>query len=152
MKKLLAIVVLGLLFTNNLSAKIVFRVICEAPQGKGVGASTNTVDNKTRYDGFKDDGYPDNDVIELIYDNNNPNQIQRIWGKDNESIKLDAYNEHFYHWRLFKPNYANGFYWGDWSFSLPDLMMIWTKGFTSKDGLGSGITSTTLYSKCKRIN
>ena len=151
MNKLLGIVVLGLLFTNNLSAEIVFRVICEQPQGKSVGAMTNTSD-KTKYDGFKDDSYPDNDFIELIYDDSSPNQIQRIWGKDNESIKLDAYNEHFYHWRMFAPNYANGFHWGDWSFSLPDLMMIWTKGATYKDGLGSGIHSTTMYAKCKRIN
>ena len=44
MKKLLGILVLGLLFTNNLSAEIVFRVICEQPQGKSVGAMTNTSD------------------------------------------------------------------------------------------------------------
>ena len=152
MNKILGILVLGLLLSGNAYAKIVFRVICEQPQGMGVGASTNTSDNITRYNGFQEDRYPDDDFIELIYDNSNPNQIQRIWGKDNESIKLDVYNEHFYHWRMFKPNYANGFYWWDWSFSLPDLMMIWTKGHTSNDAFGSGITSTTLYSKCKRIN
>jgi hypothetical protein len=129
MKKAIAIIIFGLLLNGNANAKIVFRVICEQPQGKGVGAMTNTSD-KTKYDGFKDDSYPDNDFIELIYDDSSPNQIQRIWGEDNESIKLDAYNEHFYHWRMFKPNYAKGFHWGDWSFSLPDLMMIWTKGAT----------------------
>ena len=152
MKKLLEIVVLGLLFTNNLSAEIVFRVICEKPQGKNITKSTSKFDGKVNFGKFTDDGYPDSDLIELIYDNNSPKQIQRIWGKDNESIKLDAYNEHFYHWRMFDKNYASGFYWGDWSFSLPDLMLVWTKGSTYNDAFGSGISSTTMYSKCKRIN
>ena len=116
-----------------------------------IGAMTNP-SGETKYRDFNPDRYPDDDLIELIYDDSSPGYIQRIWGKDNDSIKLDAYNENFYHWRLFDKNYANGFYWGDWSFSLPDLMMIWTKGNTHGDTLGSGITSTTLYTKCKRVN
>ena len=103
-------------------------------------------------DKFIDDGYPDNDLIELIYDKNNPNKIQRIWGKDNDKINLTAFNEDFFHWRLFDKNFSNGFYWGDWSFSLPDLMLVWTKGSTYNDAFGSGISSTTMYSKCERIN
>ena len=143
---------MGLLFTSSLSAEIVFRVICEKPQGKNISKSTGKIDNEVRFDKFTDDAYPDNDLIELIYDKNKSNHIQRIWGKDNESIKLTAHNEKFYHWRMFDTNYAKGFHWGDWSFSLPDLMLIWTKGTTYNDGLGSGISSTTMYSKCKRIN
>ena len=108
--------------------------------------------SESLYENIETPHYPDDDLIELIYDDSSPGYIQRIWGKDNDSIKLDAYNENFYHWRLFDKNYANGFYWGDWSFSLPDLMMIWTKGNTHGDTLGSGITSTTLYTKCKRVN
>ena len=152
MKKILLTFLFTLYFSANTYGEIIFRVICESPKGKGISTHTSNNDNKTRFDGFKDDGYPDDDLIELIYDSSSPNQIQRIWGKDNNSIKLNSYNKNFYHWRMFKPNFANGFHWGDWSFSLPDLILIWTKGATYKDSLGSGIHSTTMYSRCKRIN
>ena len=92
MKKAIAIIIFGLLFTSSLSAEIVFRVICEKPKGKNISKSTSKNNEKISFDEFVDDGYPDNDLIELIYDKNNPNKIQRIWGKDNESIKLTAYN------------------------------------------------------------
>ena len=133
------------------NAEIVFRVICEKPKGKIVGVSKSTANNIERPKYFQDNSYPDNDLIELIYDNNNPSKIQRIWGAENELIDLDAYNEHFYHWRSFQPTLANGFSWNDWSFSLPELTMIWTVGATYKDLLGSGINSTTMYSRCKKL-
>ena len=152
MKKLLIIAAMGLLFTSSLSAEIVFRVICEKPQGKNISKSTSKFDGKVNFDKFIDDGFFDNDLIELIYDNNQPKQIQRIWGKDNEKINLSASNKDFYHWRRFDTTSANGFNWGHWSFSLPDLMLIFTSGANYNDGLGSGISSTTMYSKCKRIN
>ncbi len=152
MRKILITIFLTLFINNNLSAEIIFRVICEKPKGKIVGVSKSTADNIERPKLFLDDSYPDNDLIELIYDNNRPKKIQRIWGSQNELIELDAYNEHFYHWRNFQATTANGFSWNDWSFSLPELMMVWTVGATYKDLLGSGINSTTMYSKCKRVN
>ena len=151
MKKFFPIILLILFFNNNLSAEIIFRVICDKPKGKVVGVSKSTSDNIERPKYFQDDSYPDDDLIELIYDNKRPNKIQRIWGTQNELIELNSYNSHFFHWRNFQPTAANGFSWNDWSFSLPELMMVWTVGSTYKDSVGSGISSTTMYSRCKRF-
>ena len=62
---------------------------------KNISKSTSKFDGKVNFDKFIDDGFFDNDLIELIYDNNQPKQIQRIWGKDNDKINLSASNKDF---------------------------------------------------------
>ena len=150
MKKLIFIFFL-ILFSTASYAEIVIRVICDSPKGKSISHLIIKPDNEVIFNVFSDDKYLDDDKIELIYDSNNPNHIQFIWDTTNELKKLSGYNENFFHWRLFDKNYANGFYWGDWSFSLPNLILTHAKGHTNDDSLGSGIVSEIFYSKCKRI-
>ena len=79
MKKLLGILVLGLLFTNNLSAEIVFRVICEKPQGKNISKSTSKFDGKVNFDKFIDD------IVNMIKDS----KIKYFYKNEFKSLFFD---------------------------------------------------------------
>jgi len=150
MKKLIFIFYLLLVSTNSY-ADIVFRVVCDSPKGKMLSHQVIKPDNEVSFTEFEDDQYSDDDKIELIYESTKPNHIQFIWGETNEMKKLSGNNGGLFHWRFFDKNYANGFYWLDWHFSLSNLMLIHNKGSSSNTNLATGIKSQVFYSKCKRI-
>ena len=152
MKKLLGIVVLGLLLSGNVYAEIVFRVKCENPKGITYSESfAHLLDDKKLGGNFVEDQFTGSDQIELIYDNSKPNEIQFIWGTDNRMEKLYAKNDKFFHWGLFDKNFGNGFYWGHWSFSLPNKTLTHNKGNTHSTGISTGITNAIFTSKCEII-
>ena len=152
MKKLLGIVVLGLLISGNTNAEIVFRVKCENPKGITYSESVAHLQNDKKLGGnFEKDQFAGSDQIELIYDNSKPNDIQFIWGTDNRIEKLYAKNDKFFHWGLFDENFGNGFYWGHWSFSLPNKTLTHNKGNTHSTGISTGISNAIFTSKCEII-
>ena len=152
MKKLLGIVVLGLLLSVNANAEIVFRVKCENPKGITYSESVAHLQNDKKLGGnFEKDQFTGSDQIELIYDNSKPNEIQFIWGTDNRMEKLYAKNDKFFHWGLFDKNFGNGFYWGHWSFSLPNKTLTHNKGNTHSTGISTGISNAIFTSKCEII-
>ena len=149
MKKLLGIVVLGLLLSGNAYSEILFRAECENPKGVRYSESMLHLDNdKIISTKYKEDQFLGSDTIELIYDNNKPNEIQFIWGTENKIEKLYAKNEKFFHWGFIDNNFSNGFYWGHWSFSLPNKILTYYKGNTKSDGISTGITTSIFSSKC----
>ena len=152
MKKLLGSVVLGLLLSGNANAEIVFRVKCENPKGITYSESVAHLQNDKKLGGnFEKDQFTGSDQIELIYDNSKPNEIQFIWGTDNRIEKLYAKNDKFFHWGLFDENFGNGFYWGHWSFSLPNKTLTHNKGNTHSTGISTGISNGIFTSKCEII-
>ena len=152
MKKLLGSVVLGLLLSGNANAEIVFRVKCENPKGITYSESVAHLQNDKKLGGnFEKDQFTGSDQIELIYDNSKPNEIQFIWGTDNRIEKLYAKNDKFFHWGLFDENFGNGFYWGHWSFSLPNKTLTHNKGNTHSTGISTGISNAIFTSKCEII-
>jgi len=151
MKKILLTTILTLFLTSNSFADILFRVVCDSPKGKMLSHQIIKPDNKEILTEFEDDQYSDDDKIELIYDSSKPNYIQFIWGGTNEIKQIAGRNGGIFHWRFFDKNYANGFYWSDWNFSLSNLMLIHNKGSSGNTSLASSIKSQVLYSKCKRI-
>nr|MBC8294321.1 hypothetical protein [Pelagibacterales bacterium] len=124
MKKILLTTILTLFLTSNSFADILFRVVCDSPKGKMLSHQIIKPDNKEIFTEFDDDQYSDDDKIELIYDSSKPNYIQFIWGGTNEIKQIAGRNGGIFHWRFFDKNYANGFYWSDWNFSLSNLMLI----------------------------
>ena len=152
MKKILGIVVLCLLLSVNANAEIVFRVKCENPKGITYSESVAHLQNDKKLGGnFEKDQFTGSDQIELIYDNSKPNEIQFIWGTDNRMEKLYAKNDKFFHWGLFDKNFGNGFYWGHWSFSLPNKTLTHNKGNTHSTGISTGISNAIFTSKCEII-
>tara|TARA_B100001250_G_scaffold373229_1_gene359231 strand:+ start:2574 stop:3035 length:462 start_codon:yes stop_codon:yes gene_type:complete len=152
MQKFLGIVVLGLLISGNTNAEIVFRVKCENPKGITYSESVAHLQNDKKLGGsFEKDQFTGSDQIELIYDNSKPNEIQFIWGTDNRIEKLYAKNDKFFHWGLFDENFGNGFYWGHWSFSLPNKTLTHNKGNTHSTGISTGISNAIFTSKCEII-
>lgn len=151
MNKFLYVFIIIFALTSTSYSEIVFRIICDEPTGQRVGSTLRKSDNQVFSNGFESDKFLDNDKIEFIYDSSTPDHIQRIWGSDNEKIKLIAYNNEFYHWIVFDKNYANGFYWNQWNLSIPNMFLIFQKGNSHNDGLGSGLSNSIWYSKCKRI-
>jgi hypothetical protein len=150
MKKLLAIIVLGLFFSGNAFADIVFRAKCENPEGITFSESIAHLQNNKKLGGdYTKDKFTGSDQIELIYDDSKPNEIQFIWGSDNKIEKLYAKNDKFFHWGLFDKNYGNGFYWGHWSFSLPNKILTHNKGNTHSTGISTGISNQIFTSKCE---
>ena len=152
MKKLFLTILFTLLLSGGAYAEIIFRIICDKPTGQRVDKSLRKSDNKVFHNGFESDRFSDDDKIEFIYDSTTPDHIQRIWGKDNEKIKLLGYNDDFYHWIVFDKNFANGFYWNQWNLSIPDMFLIFQKGNSHNDALGSGLANSVWYSHCERIN
>jgi hypothetical protein len=151
MKKILLTVILTLFLTSNSFADILFRVVCDSPKGKILSHQIVKPDNKEYFTEFENDQYSDDDKIELIYDSSKPNSIQFIWGETNEMKQLAGRNSGNFHWRFFDRNYANGFYWSDWNFSLQNLILINNKGSSGNTSLASSIKSQVFYSKCKRV-
>ena len=150
MKKLLLIIVLGLLFGGSGYAEIVFRADCENPKGVRFSESIAHLKNDELISSYYEkDQFTGNDIIELIYDNSNPKQIQVIWGEVSKFHNLHAANENFYHWGFIDKNFGNGFYWGHWSLSLPNKTLTYYKGNTSSTGIGTGIANGLYSSKCK---
>ncbi|MDC0046431.1 hypothetical protein OAJ20_02230 [Candidatus Pelagibacter sp.] len=149
MKKLLALVVLSLMICGNAYSKIVFWAVCENPKGVRNSESILHLDNdKIISTKYKEDQFPGSDTIELIYYDNRPNEIQFIWGAEKKNEKLYAQNENFFHWGFIDNNFSNGFYWGHWSFSLPNKMLTYYKGNTNSDGISTGIATSIFSSKC----
>tara|TARA_B100001057_G_C22071748_1_gene652283 strand:+ start:42 stop:500 length:459 start_codon:yes stop_codon:yes gene_type:complete len=149
MKKLLAIVVLSLLFNTNVFAEILFRAECENPKGVRYSQDIYHLQNdKINTVEFEKDKFSGSDTIELIYDTSNQDQIQFIWGSENKFEKLYAYNEKFYHWGFVDKNFANGFYWGHWSFSLPNKLLTYYKGNSSSTGSATGLATSIFSSRC----
>ena len=148
--KLLIILLINLFIVANANSKIVFRVECDSPEGVRYSESIAHLQNNKIISGnyeadkFTDDG----DKIEIIYDDANPKQIQLIWGDDIKYYQLYARNEKFYHWGFIDENYANGFYWGHWSISLPNKILTYYKGNTNSTGIGTGIANGMYSSKC----
>lgn len=152
MKKLLSTLIIIFALTNASYSEIVFRIVCDEPTGQRVDKRLRKMDNTVIHNGFESDRFSGDDKIEFIYDSSTPDYIQRIWGTDNEKIKLLAHNDDFFHWIVFDKNYANGFYWNQWNISIPDMFLIFQKGNSHNDGLGSGIANSVWYSHCERIN
>ena len=149
-KKLLSILVLGLLCCNVSYSKIVFRAECENPNGVRFSTSILHLQNDRLLTGeYEKDKFLGDDYIELIYDNSKPNQIQFIWGTDNRTENLSARNEKFYHWGFIKENLADGFYYGHWSLSIPNKTLTYYKGNTRSDGISTAISNGMFSSKCK---
>ena len=149
MKKILEIIILILLFNTNSYSEILFRAECENPKGVRYSESMlHLNNNKIISSDYSKDQFTGNDKIELIYDNNKPNEIQFIWGTENKFEKLYAKNEKFYHWGFIDNNFSNGFYWGHWSFSLPNKILTYYKGNTNSDGISTGIVTSIFSSKC----
>ncbi len=151
MKKIFTVIILNLFLCSNSFADILFRVVCDSPKGKMLSHQIVKPDNKEFFTEFENDQYSDDDKIELIYDSSIPNSIQFIWGETNEMKRLAGRNGGIFHWRFFDRNYANGFYWSDWNFSLQNLILINNKGSSGNTSLASSIKSQVFYSKCKRV-
>ena len=153
MKKLLVIIKLSLLLSMGVNAEIVFRAKCENPKGVMFSSSiAHLRDNKQLGANYEEDSFLGSDKIELIYDNNKPNEIQFIWGSDNKMETLYAKNKNFYHWGFIKENnLTDGFYFGHWSFSLPNKTLTYYKGNTHKTGISTGIQNGLYSSKCEII-
>tara|TARA_B100001564_G_C20139367_1_gene445912 strand:+ start:7 stop:468 length:462 start_codon:yes stop_codon:yes gene_type:complete len=150
MKKLLVIMVLGLLWSISSFADIVFRAKCENPKGISYSDSIAHLQNDKKLGGsFEEDQFTGSDQIELIYDDAKPDEIQFIWGTDNKIEKLYARNDKFFHWGMFDKNFGNGFYWGHWSFSLPNKILTHNKGNTHSTGISTGISNQIFSSKCE---
>ena len=149
MKKLFVIVLLGLFLSTNVIAEIKFRVECENPKGViFLEDIYHLQNNKINRVEFEEDKFSGSDTIELIYDNSNKDQIQFIWGSENKFEKLYAYNEKFYHWGFVDRNFANGFYWGHWSFSLPNKLLTYYKGNSSSSASATGMKTQIFSSRC----
>ena len=79
MKKLLSILVLSLLLSGSGYAEIVFRADCENPKGVRFSESIAHLKNDELISSYYEkDQFTGNDIIELIYDNSNPKQIQNL--------------------------------------------------------------------------
>lgn len=152
MTKILSTLIIIFALTGTSYSEIVFRIVCDEPTGQRVDKRLRKMDNTVLHNGFESDRFSGGDKIEFIYDSASPDHIQRIWGTDNEKIKLLAYNNDFYHWIVFDKNFANGFYWNQWNLSIPDMFLIFQKGNSHNDGLGSGLSNSVWYSHCERIN
>jgi hypothetical protein len=149
MRKLFLTILFIIVLSENVFAEIIFRAECENP--KGIRFSEDILhmqDNKKSLVDFEEDKFSGSDKIELIYDTNKKDQIQFIWGTENKFEKLYAHNSNFYHWGFVDNNYGNGFYWGHWSFSLPNKILTYYKGNTSSTGLSTGIATSLFKSKC----
>jgi len=149
MKRFLMILVIFLLIPNLVNAEIIFRATCDSPKGKHLIHDIKKIDNTKELSEFVDDQFLNRGKIELIYDSSKPDRIQLIWGKDNELFYLDGYNDKFFHWGTIKKNNnIDGFIWDNWSFSLPNMFLIYSKGDTHDHKYATGISSLTFYSKC----
>jgi hypothetical protein len=151
MKKLFPIIlVLCSMWSGSAYSKIIFRALCDNPEGVSFSRSiAHLRENKVLKSNYEKDKFVGDDKIEIIYDNNKLEQIQIIWGTDNRTEKLTARNNDFYHWSFIKQNIANGFYYGHWSLSLPNKTLTYYKGNTHKDSISTGINNGMYSSNCE---